>query len=191
MTPVIDRTESPLWANWLGIMALIFGILLLGMQGTELLKHSVMLPDSAAARDAPPRCPEYDLEKDGLSIEYCHAMAGYIKSMIVTTPSWYRDYQVSASIVSVLVALVSIFAAIALIDNRRWAVQLALITFSILVLIDVVSIIATYNSGPLLRSIYLWDHLLWFFIHMILASASITGMLSSDAVSIDNTNENQ
>jgi len=176
MTQVIDKSESPYWANWLGIMTIVFGILLAAMHGTELTRQHVLEPVSAAVQDIPPRCPEFDLEKDGLSVEYCQAMATHIKSQIVATPIWFRDLQIKLSATGIIIALISIYVGIALIDNRRWAPKAAAVIFSVLILIDITGFLAVYNSGPLLRSIYLWNIFLWLAIHFMMTAAVIAGI---------------
>lgn len=176
MTQVIDKSESPNWANWLGIMTIVFGILLTAMHGTELTRQYVLEPDSAAVREIPPRCPEYELEKDGLSVEYCQAMAAHIKSQIVATPIWFRELQIKLSATGIIVALISVYVGIALIDNRSWAAKTAVVIFSTLILIDITGFLAVYNSGPLLRSIYLWNIFLWLAIHFMMIAAVFAGI---------------
>ncbi|MCG8324830.1 MAG: hypothetical protein MI673_04875 [Thiotrichales bacterium] len=167
--------EAPLWANWIGIMAIVFGILLAAVQGTELTRTYVLQPGSAATLDKPPRCPEYDLEKDGLSVEYCHAMADGIKSRILTTPDWFRSLQGTVACITIIIALGSVLVGIALIDNRAWALNAAVIIFSGLIISDLVLFVAAYNAGPVVRDLYLWNLIVWIVIHLMLAAATIAG----------------
>lgn len=176
MTTIIDKSESPHWANWLGIMAIVFGILLFAMHGTEILRLLVHEPGSAAVQNIPPRCPEYDLEKDGLSVEYCEALVDHIRSQIIATPDWFRSFKTWISIIAAIVSLVSVYAGIALIDNRSGAARFSVLVFSALVLIDGVEFLAVYNAGPLLRAVYLWHVGTWLLIHLMMTAAVIAGI---------------
>ncbi len=181
MTQIINNTESPFWEHWLGVMTIIFGVLLVAMQGTEILRQSTLKPDSAAVQDVPPRCPEYDLEKDGLSVEYCHAMVAHLKGQILTTPKWFRSFEIKLSTVGLVFALLSIIAGIALIDNRAWATSACLAVFLGLTLVDGITFIAVYASGPLARSLYLWNDMLWLVIHMTMTAAILAGIHEEQA----------
>ena len=60
-------------------------------------------------------------------------------------------------------------------DSPRF-IKLAVISFSLLVLLDVAAFTAALNTGPLLRAQYLSPLLLWFFIHLCLALVAFTVM---------------
>jgi hypothetical protein len=69
----------------------------------------------------------------------------------------------------------SVVVGIALIDYRRWAAAAAAWVFGALVLLDAVAFTGIVNTGPIIRQMYLWTLLLWFFIHLAMAIAAIVG----------------
>jgi hypothetical protein len=82
-----------------------------------------------------------------------------------------------------LLALLSVVVGIALVDYRRWAAAAALWTFGALAALDVVSFIAVINTGPLIRQMYLWSILLWFFIHLAMVVGAGVGRQARQAAS--------
>lgn len=173
--PGSQDTSAPASAAWLGIIAVVFGILLTAGHANEWLTQKVISPDSAAARGLESECPEDELEEEGLSAAECRLMVSQVRIMIASRPPWFRAFQMGLASVGTVLALLSIFAGIALIDNRPWAGGVALVIFGTLLAIDLLEFIAAVNVGPLLRAMYLWNILLWFFIHLCMTVAAVAG----------------
>lgn len=171
-----NHPESPAWASWLGVVAIVLGIFLAAVHGTELTKQIVIAPETAAVQGKPLKCHEDELVEEGISLAECELMATNIKSMIVSRPDWFRDFQITLSSVGIIVALVSIFVGIALVDYRRWAPFAAVLTFGALLVIDLIGFLAVVNTGPLLRAFYLWQILLWFIIHLMMTVGAVAGL---------------
>jgi hypothetical protein len=67
-------------------------------------------------------------------------------------------------------------AGFGLVNDSPRFIKLGVISFSLLVLLDVAAFTAALNTGPLLRAQYLWPLLLWFFIHLCLLMAAFKVM---------------
>ena len=175
------QERGPVWASWLGIMAIVFGIFLTAMHGNEVLSHIVYKPGTAAVQDIPINCREDELIEEGLSFAECNLMGTTVKNVIVSSPEWFRNFHITLSAVGVVMAIISIVMGILLLDFRAWIVKPAIFVFGSLLAIDMISFLAIVNTGPLLRAMYLWDTLLWALIHVVLMSATMAGQhLNSD-----------
>jgi hypothetical protein len=170
-----SRSAGPAWASWLGAVAIVFGIFLAADQGNELMKQIVIAPDSAAVQDKLLKCPEDELEEEGISMAECELMATNIKNMIVSRPDWFRAFQITLMTIGILVAAGSILVGVALVDYRQWAPTAAIVIFGGLLAIDLIGFMAAVNTGPLLRATYLWDILLWFIIHLMMLAGAFAG----------------
>ena len=173
--------QAPAAAAWLGIVAVLFGILLTANHANEWLVQKVISPDSAAARGIESECPEDELEEEGLSAAECRLMVSRIKIMIVSRPAWFRAFQMTAAAAGAVIAFISVFVGIGLVDDRSWAPRAAVLVFAALMVIDLAQFTATVNSGPLLRAAYLWNILLWFFVHLTMTVAALVGRSSGRA----------
>jgi hypothetical protein len=172
------RPVTAAWASCLGIIAIVFGILLVAAHGNELLKQVVITADSAAAYDLPLRCPVDELTEEGISLAECEMMGANVKSMIISRPDWFRTFQIGLMTVGTIVAFGSIFVGIALVDYRNWAPKAAIISFSALAAIDIIGFIAVVNTGPLMRQLYLWEIFLWITIHLMMSAGAFAGRRS-------------
>lgn len=171
-------TEGPVWSSWLGIMAIAFGIYLSAVHGTEVLSHIVYAPDTAAVHDIPIDCEEEELEEEGISLEECNLMGTNVKNVILSSPDWFRGFHIGLSAIGTIVAIVSVFIGIALIDYRKGIVVPAILIFGLLLAIDIIGFLAVVNTGPLLRAMYLSDTLLWSLIHLVMISGLLAGLHS-------------
>jgi hypothetical protein len=170
-----SSSAGPAWASWLGVVTIVFGILLVAVHGNELMKQIVIAPDSAAVQDKLVKCPEDELEEEGISMAECELMATNVKNMIVSRPDWFRAFQISLTAIGTLAAAGSVLIGIALANYRKWAPTAAMVIFGGLLAIDLAGFIAVVNTGPLLRAAYLWDILLWFIIHLMMLGGAIAG----------------
>ncbi len=169
------RARDPAWANWLGIIAVLFGILFTAAQGNELMIQAVIAPDTAAARNIPADCRKDEAEQEGVSVAECELMVANVKIMIASRPSWFRGVQMGLAFLGTLVAFGSILIGVALVDYRRWAPGAAVITFATLLALDGIGFMAAFYTGPLLRALYLWNILLWFSIHLSMTLGAVAG----------------
>lgn len=169
------HARDPVWANWLGIIAVLFGILFTAAQGNELMIQAVIAPDTAAARNIPADCRKDEAEQEGVSVAECELMVANVKIMIASRPSWFRGVQMGLAFLGTLVAFGSILIGVALVDYRRWAPGAAVITFAALLALDGVGFMVAFYTGPLLRALYLWNILLWFSIHLSMTLGAVAG----------------
>lgn len=158
----------------LGVVAVLFGVLLLASQGTELLKQSVILPGSAAELGLPADCRPDELEEEGLSLEECQLMVSSVRITLASSPDWFRPLQLMLSLGASLGAMLAIAVGIGIASGRTQLLTFAVTVFGLLLVLDGVGFIAAVNTGPLLRAQYLWPALLWFFIHLCLLAAAFS-----------------
>ena len=161
-------------SKWLGVVAVLFGILLLANHGNEFLKQSVLIPGSTAELGVAADCRPDELEEEGLSLQECELMVSNVQIALVSSPTWFRSTMQWLSVLGILFATYSIVAGVAFVGERKINKSLVTICFAGLVLIDLCIFIAAVNTGPLLRAQYLWSTLLWFFIHLCLIAAVIS-----------------
>ena len=173
--------ESPLWSGWLGIMAIVFGIMLTASHGTEVLSHIVYKPDTAAVHDLPIKCKPDELEEEGISMDECNLMGTTVKNIILSSPDWFRSFHITISAIGTVLAILSVFIGIALVDFRKCIIKPSIVIFGSLLAIDVIRFLAVVNTGPLLRAMYLQDTLLWAVIHLMLIAAALAGYHESES----------
>ena len=65
MSITVPNVSGPAWASWLGIVAVIFGILQTAEHGNEWMTQKVIAPGTAAVQGIAPRCPEDELVEEG------------------------------------------------------------------------------------------------------------------------------
>ncbi len=179
MSTATANSSGPGWASWLGVVAVIFGILQTAAHSNEWLTQKVIAPDTAAVQGIAPRCPEDELVEEGVSSAECELMVAKVRIMIASRPDWFRGFQMGLSTLGALVAFGSVFIGAALVQYRSWAPHLAVITFAGLLAIDAAGFAAAINTGPLLRATYLWNSLLWFFIHLVMTAGAVAGLRSA------------
>ncbi|HLU05009.1 MAG TPA: hypothetical protein VKZ91_00505 [Woeseiaceae bacterium] len=168
--------ETPDWASRLGVVAILLGVLLTAWHANEWMKISIVgAPPFTIATMPEPDCDEDELIEEGLTLEECHQLAFVVQDIAISSPGWFKSFHIAVSATGTLLALLSIVAGIALVDYRPWAPGVAVAVFSGFALLDAISFTGVVNTGPLLRQMYLWVILLWFFIHLVLAVAAIVG----------------
>ena len=153
-------------SKWLGIIAVLFGILLLANHGNELLKQFVLIPGSAAELFLPADCRVDELEEEGLSQQECELMVSNVQIALVSSPQWFRPAMLWLSALGIFFGIFSIVIGIAFVGGRKMNLTMAKFCFAALLTVDLCTFIAVVNTGPLLRAQYLWPTLLWFFIHL-------------------------
>lgn len=164
---------------WLGAVAILFALLLLANQSNELLKQIVITPGSAAELGIAANCREDELEEEGLSLQECQLMVSSVQITLASSPSWYRSFQIVWSAVGSVAAVLCLLVSFAYINGNRVRHKLAIFSFTLLLVLDVLGFFAAVNTGPLLRALTLSPLLLWFFIHLCLLIAVISNFQQS------------
>jgi len=159
--------------SWLGVIVVLFGLLFVASQGNEVLKQIVMAPGSAAALGEPANCRADELEEEGLSLLECELLVSSVQITLVSTPNWFRLFQIGLSSVAVVVGVMVISQGIAVVNNSSDLSKLMVVSVAALFVLDVIGFIAATNLGPLLRAQYLWSALLWIAIHLCMLIAII------------------
>ena len=163
------------WAASLGVVAIVFGMLMLAAQGNELMAQAVIGPNTVAARNIPADCRADEAEQEGVSLAECELMVANVRIMIASRPGWFRPVQQGLTLAGMLAAFGSIVIGLALIGDRPRAADAAVLVFGALVAIDVAGFTAAFYTGPLLRALYLWNTLVWLFIHMCMVAGALAG----------------
>lgn len=172
----MKTTETPDWASRLGVVAILLGILLAAWHANEWMKLAIVgTPPYTIATMPEPDCDDDELEEEGLTFEECTQLAFAVHDISISSPGWFKAFHMTVSAAGAVLALLSVFVGIALVDYRSWAAAAAVPVFGGLAVLDAVSFTAVVNTGPLLRQMYLWNILLWLFIHLALAVAAIVG----------------
>lgn len=170
------RRSAPAWASCLGVVAVVFGILLTATHANEWMKQGVLAQHTPASKVLPAaRCPADELEEEGLSMEECEYMVSRLEGLVQVTPQWFAKTQTALASIGTVVAFASIIMGAGLVDFRNWAPRAAMVTFGVLMAIDVVGFIAALNSGPVIREIYLWDAVVWAAIHLMMIVGAVSG----------------
>ena len=172
-SPMSESQRSGLDKTWLGVVAILFGILLFASYGNELLKQLVIVPGSVADLGVSADCRTDELEEEELTLQECELMVSNVQITLASSPDWFRPLLISVSLVGCFAAIFSLFIGIAIVNGNDKADSLAVLGFSVLLLLDVITFVAAVNTGPLLRAQYLWSTMLWFFIHLSLLTAVI------------------
>lgn len=172
-----ENRETPAWSAWIGIIVVVLGVYLTAAHGNELMKHVVL--DGKASIEIEGfqhDCPEDELEEEGISVAMCKQATFNTDSLLLSSPEWFRSSQIILMSLGTVLAFASIFVGVALIEYRSWAPFTAVIVIGGLLAVDAASFLAVVNSGPIIRQMYLWIILMWFFIHGILLAAIVAGM---------------
>ena len=179
----MKTAEMPDWASRLGVIAILLGILLAASQANEWLKLSIVgSPPYTVATMPEPDCDEDELEEEGLSLTECRQLAYAVHDISISAPDWFKAFHMSVSAVGMVLALFSVLVGIALVDYRPWAGAAAVSVFGALAVLDVVAFTGVVNTGPMIRQMYLWSILLWFFIHLAMVIGAIAGRQGEQAV---------
>src|SRR5690606_36093721 len=82
--------SSAAWTSWLGIVAIVLGLLLTADHGTEWTKQAVMAGATPADGRLPAaECPEDELIEEGLTLEECEQLVSEVRSFIASAPEWF------------------------------------------------------------------------------------------------------
>lgn len=160
---------------------MVLGFYLAASYGVEASKHYTLYAQSVEEFSTLWECPEGELEEENVSLQTCEKMAERTAALIEARPDWFRAFQIFVGVTGAILAMVSIFIAMGLIDWRPWAPSAFVAVTGALAALDLAVFVATANSDPILRDEYLWNSLLWFLIHSGLMMAALAGMKEEPA----------
>jgi hypothetical protein len=181
----VNTTKAPDWASRLGVIAILLGILLAAWQANEWLKLVIVgEPPYTVATMPEPDCDEHELAEEGLSLAECHQLAYVVHDISISAPAWFKSFHIAVSAAGMALALLSVAVGIALVEYRRWAPAAAVTVFGALAVVDIVAFTGVVNTGPLIRQMYLWTILLWFFIHLAMAVGAVVGREEQQAAAL-------
>ncbi len=170
----IAGSRGPAWASAIGVIAIVLGVFLTATQGNEWMKQYVMVDSMPASKPAAD-CPEEELEEEGISLAECEYLVDHVWGLGLSTPDWFPGTQMLLAGTGMILAFLSIVIGGALVNYKPWAATAAVLIFGALLLVDLLQFAAVVNAGPVVREVYLWDIVLWFFIHLLL----ITGLIAA------------
>ena len=159
--------------KWIGVTSALFGVLLIANYATEILRQAVVLPGSVAESAVAADCRPDELVEEDLSLKECELMVSNIQIMLASSPSWFRPITICWYIFGLVSALSSLVFGMRFVNSPESAQSPLYVSFVLLVGIDFLIFATTSATGPLLRSIYLWPTLIWFFIHLVLLVAVV------------------
>lgn len=167
----------------MGAVAITFGVLLAAAHGNEWMKQIVIVHSTPVGNQvAQPECPEDELIEEGLSLAECEQLVHNVRNLLVSAPAWFPRFQATLAATGLVAALVSILIGTALVDYRSWAPAAGIVTFGALATIDLIGFVGVLNTGPISRDLYLWNLLLWFFIHLVMTVGVVAGRNSQHEV---------
>ena len=171
-----QNNSVPIWASWLGIIIVVMGVYLSASYGNQLMKYWVLdgVP-SVEKAEYQYKCPEDELAEEGITLEMCKQKTANVDTILLSIPEWFRSFQIGLMSIGTVLAFVSIFIGVSLIEYKSFSPLATTINISLLFLVDIAAFIAVIVTGPLTRQLYLGDILLWCFIHAILLAAVIAG----------------
>jgi cytochrome b561 len=162
--------------SWLGVAAILLGVLFTAYEGNEWMRQLVMQNMTPPSLELPAaECPADELEEEGLSVAECEQLVEDVRSYIVSRPAWFSSTQAWLAGIGTLLGLASILAGAALANQRAAAARFGVAAFGLLAVVDAGHFMAAQQAGPILRAIYLPTALLWFSVHLALALAFLVG----------------
>jgi len=180
------RSIGPVWAEWIGVLAVLLGAYLTASSSIHTIKQYVYaLPITAAQRASELKCPKDELIEEGITVTVCKQMQASIETILVTTPKWFLTLQFWLGVEGIVLAAASIWAGMALVDWRPWAPRAFLTVAGGLILLELIGLVASAESGPMIRKEYLWDYLLWLALYIALATAVFAAWTGSGGTSSD------
>jgi hypothetical protein len=163
----LNNSSTPNWASILGVVAIMLGVFLTAMHGTELMKQSVMTSNMPASGEMPAAdCPLGELDEEGITLEQCEFLVDYVQGVAQATPEGFPE---------TILAFASVIIGGALVNYTSWSSTAAVVVFAGLAIVDLLQFATVVNAGPILRGMYLWSILLWFLLHLMLLVGALAG----------------
>ncbi|MEM7027403.1 MAG: hypothetical protein AAF410_04165 [Pseudomonadota bacterium] len=184
---ITDKPPKPAWSAWVGIIIIVLGVYLTASHGNELMKHAVMDGKASVEIEGFQHdCPEDELKEEGISLAMCRQATFNTDSVLLSRPDWFRTSQLILMSFGTVLAFSSIFVGVGLVEYRLWAPMAATVVIGGLLAIDVVNFFTVVYAGPIIRQLYLWIILMWFFIHGVLLAAIMAGIHEDKNTSVGN-----
>tara|TARA_Y100000994_G_scaffold223903_1_gene205143 strand:+ start:2283 stop:2828 length:546 start_codon:yes stop_codon:yes gene_type:complete len=160
--------------KWIGVTSVLFGVLLIANHANEILKQAVIVPGSVAESALAPDCRPDELEEENLSLRECHLMVSSVQIILASSTPSFRAASTYLYLLGCVFALFSMVFGMRFVNSPESAQRPLRTSFVLLVVLDLLHFTSVSTTGPLLRSIYLWPNLLWFFIHLALLAAIVS-----------------
>ncbi|MCX4188806.1 hypothetical protein [Methylophaga sp. OBS3] len=173
---VDKKSKLPQWASILGVVAIMLGVFLTAMHGTEWMKQSVIvsnMPESGVMPEAD--CPLEELEEEGISLAECEYLVDHVGGFALSMPDWFPGAMMTLAMIGTILAFLSVIIGGALVNYTSWSSAAAVAVFAGLALVDLLQFAVVVNTGPVLRDYYLWSILLWLIIHSMLLVGAVAG----------------
>ncbi|AUZ85264.1 hypothetical protein [Methylophaga nitratireducenticrescens] len=172
----LNNSSTPNWASILGVVAIMLGVFLTAMHGTELMKQSVITSNMPASGEMPEAdCPLGELDEEGITLEQCEFLVDYVQGVVQSTPEGFPGTMMALALIGTLLAFSSVIIGGALVNYTSWSSMAAVVVFAGLAIIDLLQFATVVNAGPILRGMYLWSILLWFILHLMLLVGALAG----------------
>jgi cytochrome b561 len=168
----LPTAEGPAWMSWLGVAAILLGVLFTAYEANEWMRQGVLdFATPANLEFAPPDCRADELEEEGLTLAECRQMVETVRSYVVSRPEWFSAVQSWLTAFGTLLALASVICGASLANYRPRAARYGAAIFALLAVVDAGQFIAAQQAGPILRDMHLPMALQWFSIHLAAAIA--------------------
>ncbi|HCC81916.1 MULTISPECIES: hypothetical protein [unclassified Methylophaga] len=172
----LNNSSTPNWASILGVVAIMLGVFLTAMHGTEIMKQYVMTSNMPVSGEMPEAdCPLEELEEEGISVAECEYLVAHVQGVALSTPDWFPSTMMTLAAAGTLLAFASVIIGGALVNYTPWSSAAAVVVFIGLAVVDLLQFSAVVSTGPILRDMYLWSILLWFILHLMLLVGAIAG----------------
>ena len=176
MVDGLNKSRLPHWASILGVVAIVLGVFLTAMHGTEWMKQAVIethMPESGVMPAAD--CPEEELEEEGITVGQCEFLVDYVAGFVESAPEGFGDSMKILALIGTILAFISVVIGGALVNYTQWSANAAIAVFAGLALIDILQFSVVVGAGPLIRDFYLWSVLLWLIVHAMWLVGAIAG----------------
>jgi cytochrome b561 len=158
--------------SWLGIAAILLGVLFTAYEGNEWMRQVVVENATPAAMELPAaECPADELEEEGLSVAECEQLVEDVRSYVVSRPAWFAGVQSWFAAIGTVLAVASVICGALLANYNPAGARFGAIVFGALTAIGIGHFIAAQLAGPILRGIHLPPTLFWTTMHLALAIA--------------------
>lgn len=157
--------------RFVAVLTAVFGLLYFATSSNELLKQLVLTPEAQSSLMGEADCRADELIEEGLSLRECELMRLQLEIAYESSPNWFRSAQLFLHGLAVAAALSSVYLGLHATRPQLAQAKLLRHSLSFLLILDIATFLAALQTGPLLRTQYLWPIVLWFFVHLSLAVA--------------------
>lgn len=172
-----NKKYVPNWASILGVVAIMLGVFLTGLHGTEAMKQSVIATHMPAEGQPMPEadCPEGELAEEGITVAECEFLVDRVEGFAMAMPDGFANNFMWLAVIGTILAFASVIIGGALVNYTSWASSAAIAVFAGLALVDILQFMMVVGTGPVIREMYLWNILLWLILHSMLLVGALAG----------------